>query len=186
MSLVLNKNLTYDDYLKIDDDKQYQLIEGVLILNPAPSSRHQKIVSNLSYFMSNFVRNSKLGEIYFAPYDVILDKNTVVQPDILFISNENIVNIKERGFFGTPDLVIEIISPSSLKRDIEDKRLIYQKFGIKEYWLVFPNEKAVEVLELVDSTYTVYDHAYTEDIDKEQKVKSKVLAGFEIDLKDIF
>jgi Uma2 family endonuclease len=186
MSSILNKNFTYDDYLKINDDKRYEIIEGELIMNPAPSSKHQIIINNLGYFITDFVKKNNLGQVIYSPYDVILDSNVVVQPDILYISKENIKNIKKRGLFGSPDLVVEIVSPSSLKRDTEDKRNIYKKYGIKEYWIIFPNEEIIEVLELEEGTYKVFDYSSTEDTDNEQKVKSKVFAGLEIKLKDIF
>ena len=186
MSTILNKNFTYDDYLKINDDKRYEVIEGELIMNAAPSSKHQIIINNLGYFITDFVKKSDLGQVIYSPYDVILDTNIVVQPDILYISKENSKNIKKRGFFGSPDLVVEIVSPSSLKRDTEDKRNIYKKYGIKEYWIIFPNEEIIEILELEEGVYKVFNYASTEDLDKEQKVKSKVLDSLKIELKDIF
>ncbi len=186
MSTILNKNFTYDDYLKINDEKRYEVIEGVLLVNSAPSSKHQIIINNLGYFITDFVKKNNLGQVIYSPYDVILGDNVVVQPDILYISKEHSKNIKKRGLFGAPDLVVEIVSPSSLKRDTEDKRNIYRKYGIKEYWIIFPNEEIIEVLELDEGIYKVFDYASTEDIDKEQKVKSKVFGGLEIELKDIF
>jgi Uma2 family endonuclease len=185
------KNWIYEDYLKINDDKRYEVIEGVLLMNPAPSSKHQRVISNLSYFMSDFIRKKivppgKPGELLFAPYDVILDQNIIVQPDILYISHENRINIKKSGFFGAPDLVIEVVSPSSLKIDTEDKKNIYKKFGVKEYWIIFPNEEIIQVFTLSKGTYTNFDYASTENIVGEQKVKSKVIEGLVIDLKNIF
>src|SRR5947209_5788179 len=143
--IIQNKNWSYQDYLELNDEKRYEVISGELIMVPAPSYEHQSIQSKLGNCFNNFVNSNKLGEILFAPFDVILAEKIVVQPDILFISNENKKLIQERGLFGPPDLAVEIISPSSLKRDIKDKRQIYEKFAVKEYWVVFPKEKIIEV-----------------------------------------
>jgi Uma2 family endonuclease len=186
METTLSKYWTYDDYLKIIDDKQYQIINGELSINASLLPKQQMIISNLGYILLDFVKKNNLGKIIFSPCDVILDKNNIVQPDILFISNKNKNNIQEKGIFGNPDIVIEIISPSSFKRDTEDKRETYQKFGIKEYWLVFPLEETIEILELIEGKYKVFDYASIEDITKEQKVKSKLVEGLEINLNEVF
>ena len=147
------KSFTYQDYCKLDESIQYELIYGELIMIPAPSSEHQKALTRLGNILFNHVNQNNLGEIFYAPYDVILSDNLVVQPDILFISKGNENLIKERGFFGVPDLVVEIVSPSSLKRDLEVKRRIYESFGVKEYWIIFPSEKALEILSIQENIY---------------------------------
>jgi Uma2 family endonuclease len=186
METILKKNWTYDEYIKINDDKRYEIINGDLCMNPSPLPSHQRVSTRLLYNLTDFVYSKKLGEIFHAPCDVILSDNVVVQPDILFISNENSTIIQKKGIFGSPELVIEIVSPSSLKRDNEDKRLIYQQHGIKEYWIIFPSDETIEVLELGHGIFKIFDYASTEDLEKGTTVKSKILDGLEIDLKAIF
>jgi len=185
--IIQDKNWTYRDYLELKDEKRYEVINGELIMVPAPSYGHQKSSSNLVRILDHYVYNNKLGEILFAPFDVILDDNTIVQPDILFISKENLENIKERGLFGVPDLVVEIVSPSSLKIDIKDKRQIYEKFSVKEYWLIFPKEKIIEILTLNSlGKYEVFDFTSLEEQPDKTFINSKIFSGLEIDLNNIF
>jgi len=148
---------------------------------PAPHFEHQRILNKLNFALYSFVRKKSFGEIITSPFDVVLSENTVVQPDIVFISTENLKNIKEGRLFGAPDLVVEIVSPTSYYRDRYEKFSIYEEAGIKEYWLVYPGEKAIEVWVLKEGEYELYSIAGGEG-----KVKSKVLEGFEVDLKEIF
>jgi len=178
---VKEKVWTYEDYLKLSDDKRYEVINGRLYEMPAPLFEHQDICMALAVLMYNFVKLKKLGKVLSAPFDVILSEDTVVQPDIVFISTENLKNIKEGRLSGSPDLVIEIVSPTSYYRDRYEKFKIYEEAGIKEYWLVYPGERAIEVWALKEGKYELYSIASGEG-----KVKSKVLDGLEVDLKEVF
>jgi Uma2 family endonuclease len=183
---IRNKEWTYQDYLELDDEIRYEIINGELIMVPAPNYGHQSIQSKLGNCFFNFVKTNKLGEVLFAPFDIILADKIVVQPDILFISKDNKYK-EDRGLAGPPDLAVEIISPSSLKRDIKDKRQIYEKFAVKEYWVVFPKEKIIEVLSLNnEGKYEVFDFTSLEDSQSKTTISSKLFAGLEIDLNDIF
>ncbi len=180
--MVKEKVWTYEDYLKLEDDKRYEVIKGRLMEMPAPNFEHQRILNFINLKMYNFVLEKDLGEIVPSPFDIILSDNIVVQPDIVFISNENLKNIREGRLFGAPDLVVEIVSPGSFKRDRYEKFEIYEEFGIKEYWIVYPGEKVIEVWVLGENgEYELYSFA-----EKEGKIKSKVLEGLEIDLKEVF
>ena len=172
---------TYRDYLLIDDDKRYEVIRGGLIMVPAPFTIHQRVLRNIEDVLWNFVREKNLGEVLVAPTDVVLSEDIVVQPDILFISKERLDIIKEAAIMGSPDLIVEIISPSSASYDTVEKRDIYEEYGVKEYWLVFPQEKAIEVLTLEDGVYR--------ELCKGRKtgvVRSKIIVGLEVDLKEVF
>ena len=172
---------TYKDYLLIDDDKRYEILRGGLIMVPAPFTIHQRLLRNIEDILWNFVKEKKLGEVLVAPTDVVLSEDIVVQPDILFISKEGLDIIKEAAIMGSPDLIVEIISPSSASYDTVEKRDIYEEYGVKEYWLVFPQEKAIEVLALEDGVYR--------ELCKGRKtgvVRSKIIAGLEVDLKEVF
>ncbi|OGQ53465.1 MAG: hypothetical protein A3J24_02920 [Deltaproteobacteria bacterium RIFCSPLOWO2_02_FULL_53_8] len=180
-SHVQKKQYTYADYYALNDDKRYEVMEGSLMMVPAPTTRHQKISGKIYRIMANFVFDGSLGEVFDAPTDVVLSNDVVVQPDILFISKERAGIIGERAVMGAPDLIVEIISPSSSFNDSVRKRELYQKFGVKEYWLVFPDEKAIEVMTIEDGIYKEFCSA------KEAgAVRSKLLHGFEVELKGVF
>ncbi len=170
---------TYEDYLKLNDDKRYEVINGRLYEMPAPFVFHQRIVGRLYKKFDNFV-NPFWGEVIISPVDIILSEISIVQPDLVFISKDRKEIIKDR-IYGPPDLVVEVVSPASYYRDRYEKFRIYEEAGIKEYWLVYPGEKAIEVWVLKEDKYELYSIASSEG-----KVKSKVLKGFEVDLKEVF
>ncbi len=173
---------TYEDYLKLADDKRYEVINGRLCEIPTPTPLHQGISGNIVFLMWDFVRKREAGQILHAPLDVVLKEEYVLQPDIVFISRERLGIIGEKAIMGPPDLVVEIISPATVRRDTVVKKGIYEKFGLKEYWVVYPEEKAVEVWVLNDEgKYDLFNVA-----EGEGKVRSKVLKGLEIDLKKVF
>ena len=130
-----------------------QLINNKLIMSPAPQNLHQVVLFDIAYNLKTFLNKSSLGELRISPYDVHLSKQDILQPDILFVKNENIGKIKTRGLFGAPDLVIEILSPSTSKIDYEEKKSLYEKFGVKEYFIVDPNSKSVDFFFLKDEIY---------------------------------
>lgn len=173
--------------LSLDDEKRYEIKNGELSVVPVPNTEHQHFSRNLQYIIWQYVNSKSLGEVYDAPIEVILDQNNVVQPDILFISTQNISIIKKKGIFGSPDLVIEIISPSSKFRDEYEKKTLYQNFDVKEYWIVDPANKSIEILKLTDRVYELYSSGYLEDDDTSHNiVKSAILAGLEINLEKVF
>lgn len=180
-ALALDKKFTYNDYLQIEDENRYEVMEGNLIMVPAPFTIHQVVSRNLETALWNYVRERKLGQVLDAPTDVILADDVVVQPDVLFIGKVNISIFKENGIFGAPDLIVEIVSPSSVSYDVIEKRAIYERYGVKEFWLVFPQEKAVEVLTLENGVYKPWKSAK-----KTGTIQSKVVEGFGVELKDIF
>ncbi|MBI5562193.1 MAG: Uma2 family endonuclease [Deltaproteobacteria bacterium] len=180
-SLERKRRYTYADYYAIHDDKRYEVMEGALMVVPAPNTRHQRISGRIEFILKRFVMDNGLGELLYAPADVVFRDDVVVQPDILFISKERAGIIGEQAIMGAPDLVVEIISPSSSFNDSVKKRDIYQRFGVKEYWLVFPEEKAVEIMTVEDGLYRELCSAKDEG-----RVRSKLLHGFELELKDVF
>ena len=173
---------TYEDYLRLADDKRYEVINGRLYEMPAPTPLHQRILIRIAKFMIYFVEKKDLGEVLPSPIDVVLGDKYVLQPDIVFISKDRLGIIGEKAIMGPPDLVVEIISPATVRRDTVVKKGIYEKFGVKEYWIVYPEEKAIEVWALSDEgKYELFNVA-----EGEGKVRSKVLEGFEVDLKEVF
>jgi len=172
---------TYEDYLKLEDDKRYEIIEGELLEMPVPSVTHQRIVKRLLKVFDEFVEKNSLGEVFVSPVDVVLSETNVIQPDLVFVSKEKSEVIRERGIFGSPDIVVEVISPSTLKRDTEDKKRVYARFGVRELWLVFPGERAVEVFSLKGKSYEVCSFGY-----ESGKVRSCLLKDFELNLEELF
>ena len=174
-------NLTYQDYLNMDGDERYELIDGELILIPSPNQAHQTSSISLGSAMHIFSKANGLGIVLLAPFDVLLSDTDVVQPDILFASNARAHIRTPDNIQGAPDLVVEITSPSSAIRDWREKMDLYAKHGVKEYWIVDPENRIVwltlprgGVLKIA-GTYGIGD-----------TVSSSVLAGFSVKMDDIF
>ena len=184
MSLAIKKKKwTYQEYEKLEDEKRYEIIKGELLMVPSPSWEHQEISGELGFIIQQYVKEKKLGKVFYAPLDVALDTENLVQPDIGFISNKNQSIIKKKGIFGTPDLLIEILSPSSIYRDRYEKKDLYERFKVKEYWLVDPINKTIEVFALEEKGYQLLSFA---DLTKDHsKVRSKIMEGLEIDVEKI-
>jgi Uma2 family endonuclease len=140
----------YEDYLKLPNDgKRYEVIDGWLYVAPAPSPRHQQRLGNLVAKVIPFVRETHLGSVYFAPIDVLMPGASPVQPDTLFLANDNPAEIDmDRYIRGVPDLVIEVASPSTVGYDRREKQDLYARAGVREYWVVPQSEVAIEVLSL--------------------------------------
>jgi len=130
-----------------------QLIENQLIMTAALRYKHQRISNDINVKLSNFINHNQIGEVLDAPIDVYLDDKNAYQPDIIFISNENKGIIYDDGLYGAPDLVIEILSKSTAKYDLKDKKNVYERSGVREYWVVYPESKEVEGYFLEDGNY---------------------------------
>jgi Uma2 family endonuclease len=175
------KKYTYEDYVNMSDDKRYELIEGELLMTPSPVPKHQRVLRELEFILKKFVSEKNLGEIFFAPCDVYLDEENVVQPDIMFISKDRLNIIGEKNIQGAPCLTIEIISESSAYRDMVQKKRLYAKFGVKEYWIVIPEEESVEIYLLKDNAYQLF-----KTYRKNDTLETSFLKGLKIELKEIF
>jgi Uma2 family endonuclease len=149
-----DNKLSYADYLSWTDDEQIEIIDGNLYnMSPGPSTKHQQVSMNLSYYLMNYFRE-KDCQVFAAPFDVRLfaegkkddEVFDVVQPDMSVICNEN--KLDEKGCVGSPDVIIEIISPSSAKMDRMRKRNLYEKALVKEYWIVDPQNELIELYHL--------------------------------------
>ncbi len=140
--------LTYEDYLLLPDDgKRHEILNGEHYVTAAPFIRHQRIVLRLAFRLEGFLREHPLGELFIAPTDVVLSRHDVVQPDLLFISNERASIIEEKNVQGAPDLVIEILSESTRRLDEVLKRQAYERFGAREYWMFDSHRKTAQVWE---------------------------------------
>ncbi len=130
-----------------------QLINNKLVMSPSPIDIHQEVLNEINIEISFFLRKNKIGKIRIAPYDVHFSKQNILQPDILFIKNENLDKIQDKGLFGSPDMIIEILSPSTSQFDWEEKKLVYEKYGVQEYFIVEPNSKSVTSFFLKEGEY---------------------------------
>ena len=172
---------TYADYRNAPEDKRYELLDGELVVSPAPKEIHQRVLGNLYVALRSFVRERGGGRVYLAPFDVVLTDTDVVQPDLLFVSNERAGIVTEDNAQGAPDLVIEILSPSTADRDLTFKRSLYARHGVVEYWVVDPEARTIEVLALGEDDFERAQR-YVEG----QRLTSPVLAGFSLDTDELF
>jgi Uma2 family endonuclease len=172
---------TYGKYLELDDENRYEVINGELLVTPAPGTRHQSVVRDLSLRFVQFVQERTAGVVFFAPTDVVLGEDQVVQPDILFIRTARIREIvSERAVHGPPDLVVEVLSPSSLQRDRHQKRELYGRAGVPEFWIVDPANRAIEVFSLGETEYELTSFAA-----ETGAVASRVLDGFAVAVAEV-
>jgi Uma2 family endonuclease len=146
--------LTYDDYLDFPEDgRRHELLDGEHFMTPSPGTRHQAIVLNLALAIGNHLRREPAGRLLLAPIDVVLSNLDVVQPDLLFVSTARQSLVTERYVSGAPDLVAEVLSDTSRRRDEVTKRKLYARFGVREYWVVDPEIETVRVLHLAEDGY---------------------------------
>lgn len=145
---------TYDDYAALPDDgKRYEVLDGELVMSPTPYLNHQMIAGRLHVIFVTLLRPQK-HIVFIAPVDVIFSKHTVLQPDVLVIHADRREVMTKRAIEkGSPDLVVEVLSPSNRRHDKWAKRALYQSFGVREYWIADPQDQTIEVLELVGAGY---------------------------------
>lgn len=138
---------TYDDFLLFPDDgKRHEIIDGVHYATPSPNTRHQELAGRLHLAIGNFLTDRpKLGRIFFAPFDVVFSYYDVVEPDLLFIAGDQQDILTDKNVQGAPALVIEILSPGTRKRDEKIKRALFERGGVREYWLVDPELDLIKV-----------------------------------------
>lgn len=167
---------TYEDYRKLPDDGwRYEVIQGVLHMTPAPRTEHQSTLRRLAFEFGKYLEENSGGEYFFAPVDVLLRnvRATPVQPDLVFLRQEHLDQVKEDFIDGSPDLIVEILSPSNWISDRRDKFQLYAEAGIPEYWIIDPALRSIEVFVLVGGTYSLLGQFGPGDV-----ARSEVLTGF--------
>jgi Uma2 family endonuclease len=138
--------LTYDDLQEMPDDRnRYEIIRGHLEVTPAPSPDHQKVVLNLAAVLHRHVLDHSLGTVFVAPCDVFFSEHSVVEPDIFFVPAEREDIIDSRMIRGAPKLVVEVLCPSTTRRDRQAKMQLYAEFGVQHYWIVDPVHRTIDV-----------------------------------------
>jgi Uma2 family endonuclease len=141
---------TYAEYTRLptSGSTRYEVIDGELAVTPSPTSGHQQVVINLASLLHNFVREHALGGILPGPIDVLFGEGDYLQPDLVFVRTDRVHLVSERGIEGAPDLVVEILSPSTAQRDRGIKLDRYRHFGVAEYWIVDIDARSLEVWRL--------------------------------------
>ena len=171
---------TYEDYAKLPEWAPYQLVGGDLVFTPARTPYHQEVLLNLGHPMYDFVLANDLG-VFFLILDVYLDDKETYQPDIVFIAGGRTNIVGEKNIEGAPDLVVEILSPITAYYDLKPKFRNYEKYGVREYWIVDPEGRSVEIFVLKDARFLPSQRIRGSGV-----VESKILAGFTVTLEQIF
>lgn len=174
--------LTYEDFLLFPDDgKRHELIDGEHYVTPSPNLRHQRISGNLHYLLRSYLEGHPIGRVFYAPLDVIFSNVDVVEPDLLYVSNERRAILKLH-VEGAPDLVVEIASKGTRKRDETIKRRLYQRSGVSEYWVVDPELDVVRVYRSAN----VFERPHELSREAGDVLTTPLLPGLELRLEAIF
>jgi Uma2 family endonuclease len=177
------RGLTYDDLETIPQEREgdrHELIDGELIVTPPPATNHQTVSSNLVYALEQIARQQRLGRVYSAPTGVRLAPGNVLVPDVIFIRQDRLHIIGPRTIDAAPDLIVEILSPGTRRRDLETKRDLYTRFGVQECWRVDPEARTVTALMLSGDRYQAVPAA------EGGEIVSRVLPGLTLTLDDVF
>ena len=147
--------LTYDDFVHFaDDGKRHELIDGEHYVTPSPNTRHQRISGNLHLLIGSWLETHPIGRVFYAPYDVLFSNFDIVEPDLLYLSNERAAEVlTPMHARGVPELVVEIGSKSTRKRDQTIKRHLYERAGVSEYWIVDPEVDVIRVYRREDGRF---------------------------------
>ena len=174
--------LGYADYCAAPADKRYELLDGELIMVPAPNLKHQRVQLELAAALRRFIRDRALGELFIPACDVVLSEHDVVQPDLLFVSREREHLLSGgQNVQGAPDLVVEILSPGTAERDRGEKLALYGKRGVTECWLVDPVSETVRIHRLQGERLIP-----TRTFGREETLRSPLLGGLALRLDGIF
>ena len=177
--------LTYDDFVLFPDDgKRHELIDGEHYVTPSPNIRHQRISGNLHLMIGTWLEEHPIGQLFYAPLDVVLSNVDVVEPDLLYMSNERAAQVMTSLHVkGVPELVIEIGSPGTRKRDETIKRRLYERFGVTEYWVVDPD---LDLIRIYRRTGEHFDRAVELSRERGDVLATPLLQGLELTLQRIF
>lgn len=172
---------TFQDYVTLPENgKRYEIMEGELFMTPAPQVYHQIVLSNLEQTLRNIIQANKLGIVLIAPTDVVFSEENVVQPDILFISSNRRSIVSVDNIKGAPDLIVEVLSKRTQSIDRKQKRQLYEKFGVREYWMVDPDGKNIELLVLEHDRYRSFGPIF------QGSVQSYLLPDLVVKIEDVF
>jgi Uma2 family endonuclease len=177
--------LTYDDFLLFPDDGQrHELIDGEHYVTPCPNTKHQRISGNLYFLMRSYLEQCPIGKLFYAPFDIVFSKFDVVEPDLLYMSNERAATIlTSKHVEGTPELIVEIGSPGTRKRDETIKRRLYERSGADEYWIVDPILDAIRIYRRITNRF---ERATELALESGDVLTTPLLPGLALPLARIF
>jgi Uma2 family endonuclease len=171
-----------EEYLAMPEGAPYfQFINGEAVYFPTQTLHHQSIILDVLIPMNAFVSANNLGKVLLSPLDLYLNDRELYMPDLMFASNERLHILTKKNVQGAPDLVVEVLSPSTGYYDLSHKKMVYEREGVREYWLVYPDELRIEVLQNTDNGFIVLNQARKQGV-----VSSAVLEGFSLDITEIF
>jgi len=174
--------LTYDDYVQFPDDGlRHEIIEGEHYVSPSPQTAHQRILVELSYLVRHYLETNPIGEMFFAPFDVLLSEFNVLVPDLIVLTHVRSQFLTSKNLQGAPDLVVEILSLSTAARDRKLKRDVYERHGVDEYWVVSPQQRTVHVHRRQGQTFAPPIELGATDV-----LTTSILPGLELPLQKIF
>ena len=180
MEIEAKVSYTREDYEALPEGAPYQLIEGKLIMSPAPTSWHQIIIGRLHIALQPFVEKHQLGITLLSPVDVYLTETNAFQPDLIYISKDRLSILGDR-VEGAPDLVIEILSPSNAYYDLKQKKTVYESAGVREYWIVDPMEQSAEIYSNGDEGFTLRCQLRAKG-----NIDTGIFDGFEYNIKELW
>ena len=177
--------LTYEDFLLFPDDGQrHELIDGEHYVTPSPNTKHQRVSGNLHLLIGSWLEIHQVGRVFYAPYDVVFSNFDVVEPDLLYLSNERMAEVvTPQHVRGAPEIVIEISSPGTRKRDETIKKRLYQRSGVLEYWVVDPE---LDVVRLYRRREEGFARAVELSSEADDTLTTNLLPGLEMPLRRIF
>lgn len=179
--MVISTKYTHADLLAIPyDGKRREIVEGELYVTPSPNLYHQRVSRRIEFALMDYLKAHPIGEVFYAPLDVILSDTDVLEPDLLLVLNEH-RGILQDWVRGAPDLVVEILSPATAANDRGPKLKAYARHGVPECWIVDPDQRTIGVYRKSPAGYQL---ALT--LTHDQKLSSPLLPGFELPLQDIF
>jgi Uma2 family endonuclease len=177
--------LTYDDFLLFPDDgKRHELIDGEHYVTPSPNTRHQEISGRLYLLIGKWLEQHPIGRLFYAPFDVVFTRFDVVEPDLLYMSNERADEIlTTQHVTGAPEIVMEIGSPGTRKRDETIKRRLYERSGVQEYWVIDPD---LDVIRVYRRSGDVFERPVELSSEAADTLRTTLLPGLELPLAAIF
>jgi Uma2 family endonuclease len=175
---------TYEDFLNFPNDgKRHEIIDGEHYVTPAPITKHQRVSRKLTVALGTYLDQHPAGEVFAAPLDVVFSDLDIVEPDLLYISPERREILSETHVRGAPDLVVEILSPGTRKVDEITKRKLYERFGVREYWVVDPELDAIKVYRRVNDAFVRVAEL---NVEHDNVVTTPLLPEFSVALAEIF
>ena len=177
----LKERKTIKDYEALPEGAPYQLIDGEFVMSPAHDPFHQELLKRVFLKFFGAIEETGNGKVLFAPVDVYINEENAFQPDLVVLLKDSLEKIAEKGVKGAPDMVVEVLSPSTAYYDLRKKKEVYERAGVKEYWIVDPEMEEVEVYTNEGGSFRIFSRAK-----KEGKVRSSLIKGLEIGLEDLF